>query len=173
MANVPPPMAFHTLTLQHNAIDVAVSRSGCRLAVLSATDLSVYALDMIKRPIPKPVLLWQTTAMAIHCPRHIAFVGDESIFCLTDKWDEDESYLWRSEGEQLLSLGPIIETEDVSSLVSDVDYKSLCIQFQNGALHAVDTMESSADLPPQTSLVHKLPSFAPEIRVVTIEEQVR
>jgi elongator complex protein 1 len=165
-------MAFHTLTLQHNAIDVAVSKSGCRLAVLSENDLSVYALDMHKRPIPKPVLLWQTTAIATHCPRHVVFVGDESIFCLTDKWDEDESYLWRSEGEQLVSLGPIIETEGVSSLVSDADYKTLCIQFQNGTLHAVDTTETSADLPPQTSLVHKLPSFAPEIRVVAIEEQV-
>jgi elongator complex protein 1 len=172
MANVPPPMAFHTLTLKHNAIDVAVSKSGCRLAVLSASDLSLYALDMAKRPIPKPVLVWRSDTMTAHCPRHVAFVGDESLFCLTDKWDEDESELWACEGKQLMPLGPIIETEGVSSLVSNVDYDTLCIQFRNGALHTVDTKENFADLPPRTSLVHMSPSFFPELRVVTIEDQV-
>jgi elongator complex protein 1 len=165
-------MAFHTLALEHKAIDVAISESGTRLAILSNNDIALYALDLHKRPIPKPTLLWKSGAIANHCPRHVAFIGDEQLFCLTDAWDEDESSLWRTEGTELLPLGPIIESDGASSLLPDVEYKTLCIQFQDGALHRVDTGEASADLPPQTSLLHKFPSLAPEVKVVTIAEQV-
>lgn len=166
-------MAFHTLPLQHKAIDVAISKSGSRLAVLSDRDLALYALDLHKRPIPKPVLLWQSDAIKRHCPRHVAFVGDKQMFCLTDNWDEDESCLWRYAGEKLVPLGPIVEAEGVSSLASDIDCDSLYIQLQNGAINVVNTAESSEGLPPQTSLMHKLPSFAPEFRIITHEGQVR
>lgn len=170
---MPPPMAFHTLALEHKAVDVAISRSGNRLAILSNDDLALYALDLHKRPIPKPTLLWKSDAIRNHCPRHVAFVGDDQVFCLADTWDEDESCLWRSEGTELLPLGPIIESDGASSLQPDVEHKTLFIQFQSGALHRIDTGEDSVDLPPQTSLLHKFPALAPEVRVVTIDEQVR
>lgn len=166
-------MALHTLALQHKAIDVAISKSGSRLAVLSDRGLALYALDLHKRPIPKPVLIWQSDAIKSHSPRHVAFVGDKEMFCLTDNWDEEESCLWRYAGEELVSLGPIVETEGVSSLSSGIDCDSLYIQLQNGAINLVNTTESSEGLPPQTLLVHRFPSFAPEFRVITHEEQVR
>jgi elongator complex protein 1 len=166
-------MAFHTLVLERKALDVAISRSGSRIAVLSDSDLAFYALDLNKRPVPKPVLLWRNDAFKSHCPRHIAFVGDEQLFCLTDSWDENESFLWRSKGNEVLPLGPIVEPEGVSSLVSDLDRKTLCIQLQNGALRIIDTTEDSAGLPPQTSLMHKFSSLAPEYSIATVEEQVR
>jgi elongator complex protein 1 len=165
-------MAFHTLVLERKAIDVAISKSGSRIAVLSDSDLAVYALDLNKRPIPKPVLLWRSDAIKTHCPRHVAFIGDEEVFCLTDNWDENESFLWRSKGEDLVPLGPIVEAEGVSSLISDLDRKALCVQLQNGALHFIDTVEDSADLPPQTSLMHKFSSLAPEYSIATVEGQV-
>jgi elongator complex protein 1 len=165
-------MAFHTLVLERKALDIAISKSCNRIAVLSDSDLAVYALDLSKRPVPKPVLLWRSDAIKSHCPRHVAFIGDEQIFCLTDNWDEDESFLWKSNGEEVISLGPIVEAEGVSSLISDLDRKALCIQLQNGALHMIDTAEDSAGLPPQTSLTHKFSSIAPEYSIATVEEQV-
>jgi elongator complex protein 1 len=165
-------MAFHTLSLENKAIDVAISESGTRLAVLSNTDVALYALDLHKRPVPKPSFLWKSDAIATHCPRHVAFVGDEQLFCLTDNWDEDESCLWRSEGTELLPLGPLVESDGASLLLPDIGYETLCVQFQNGALHRVDIGEASAGLPPQTSVLHQFPSLAPEVKVVTINEQV-
>jgi elongator complex protein 1 len=166
-------MAFHTLVLERKAIDVAISKSGSRIAVLSDSDLAFYALDLNKRPVPKPVLLWRSNAFQTHCPRHVAFVGDEQLFCMTDSWNENESFLWRSKGDEVLPLGPIVELEGVSSLISDLDRKALCFQLQSGALHIVDTMGDSSDLPPQTSLMHKFPSLAPEYSIATVEDQVR
>ncbi|KAL5120473.1 putative elongator complex protein 1 [Pleosporales sp. CAS-2024a] len=171
IANVPPPMAFHTLALEHNAIDVAISESGSKLAVLSNTHVAIYALDLNKRPIPKPALLWKSDAVKAHCPRHVVFVGDETLFCLTDAWGEDESSLWKSKGTDLLPLGPIIEADATSLLLSDVDYKTLFVQFQNGAMHAINSGEEAGDMPPQSSLVQKLPSFAPEVKVATVDGQ--
>lgn len=166
-------MSFHSLALESKTIDVALSKSGTRLAVLSQQDLSVYALDLNKRPVPKPSLLWKSDAVKDHCPRHVTFVGDEKIFVLTDSWDEDESSLWRSEGEFLLPQGPIVEADSISTLLSSIDSDTLYTLLQNGALHEVITDETAEDLPPQTSLVNKFPSFAPEVQVAKFEGQVR
>ena len=165
-------MAFQTVSLKNKAIDVAISGSGNRLAVLSNSDLAMYALDLEKRPIPRPVLLWRTDAIKNHCPRHIAIVGDTEVFCLTDDWDDDESSLWRTENGTLVCMGPIIDTEGASSLVSDMDYQMLCIQSQTGVLHSIDTAREASDLPPQTSTLCKLPNHAPEVKIVVFEENV-
>jgi elongator complex protein 1 len=165
-------MSLQTLALESSPIDVALSKSGTRLAVLSDRDLAVYALDLNSRPIPKPAFLWRSDSVKGNSPRHVTFLDDEQIFVLTDIWDEDQSHLWRSEGEMLLPRGPIAETESVSLLLSSVDHKSLYVQFQNGALHQVDTDEAAVDLPPQTSPIHQFPSSAPEVQVLDVEGQV-
>jgi elongator complex protein 1 len=165
-------MSLHTLALEQKPVDVALSMSGTRLAVLSDKDLAVYALDMSKRPVAKPALLWRSDALQGHSPRHVVFTGDEQIFVLTDSWDEDESCLWRSEGQELLPQGPIMEADHASFLSSSVDYQDVYVQLQNGALHHIDTDESSADLPPQTSLVHKFPAFSAEAKTVVADGQV-
>src|SRR5690348_14303656 len=100
-------MALHNLVLQRPALDVAISRSGSRLAVLSNDDLAVYALDMVSRPIPKPALLWRSTTTGSHTSRQVTFVGDEQIFILADNWEEDISALWSAENEKLILRGPI------------------------------------------------------------------
>ncbi|EOA92129.1 putative elongator complex protein 1 [Exserohilum turcicum] len=171
IANVPPPMAFQSLTLESKTIDVALSKSGTHLAVLSHHGLSVYTLDLNKRPVPKPVSLWKSDAIKDHSPRHVTFIGDDQIFVLTDNWDEDESSIWRAEGETLLPQGPIVETDRTSTLVSSIDNEALYTLLQNGALHEISADDAMADLPPQTSLVNKFPSFAPEVQVVKFEGQ--
>lgn len=166
-------MSLHTLLLESKPIDVALSKSGNRLAVLSDRDLAVYALELNKRPIPKPSLLWRSDAVKDHSPRHVTFLGEDRMFVLTDSWDEEESSLWRSEADMLLPQGPIMETEGTSLLLSDVDQKTLYTQFQSGNLHQFVIDDSTSDLPPQTSPINKFPSFAPETQVINIEGQVR
>lgn len=153
-------------------MDVALSKSGNRLAVLSDSDLAVYALDLNKRPIPKPSLLWRSDAVKDHSPRHVTFLGEDQMFVLTDSWDEEESSLWHSEGDMLLPQGPIMEAEGTSLLLSSIDQETLYSQFQSGALHQVVVDETTSDLPPQMSLVNKFPSFAPEVQLVNVEGQV-
>lgn len=119
----------------------------------------------------RPSLLWQSDALEGQSARHVTFTNDEQLYVLTDSWIEEESSLWRSEGQMLLPQGPIVEAESVSSLTTDVDYQSLYLQLQNGSLHRIDTNEAASDLPPQTSLTQKFLAFAPEAKVVTVDEQ--
>jgi len=166
-------MSLHTLILESIPVGIALSKSGNRLAVLSDSDLAVYALDLEKRPIPKPAFLWRSDAVKDHSPRHVAFLGDNQIFVLTDNWDEDEASVWRFEGDMLLTQGPIVEADSPSLLFSSVDHELVYTEFQNGALHQVVIGETTTtDLPPQTSLVHKFPSFASEVQIVSFEGQV-
>lgn len=165
-------MALHTLPIAHKAIDVEFSESSSRLAVLSDTDLAVYALDMHKRPISKPTLVWKSDAFKNCCPRHVAFVGDENICVLTDSWDDDESSLWMTAGETLELRGPVLEPHSVSSLIPSQDFRKLFLQFQDGTLHELDEIVSQNGSPPTSSLVHKFPSLAPEVTIVTAEGQV-
>ncbi|EDU46765.1 elongator complex protein 1 [Pyrenophora tritici-repentis Pt-1C-BFP] len=171
VANIPPPMSLHTLALESIPVNVALSKSGNRLAVLSDSDLAVYALDLEKRPVLKPAFLWRSGAVKDHSPRHVTFAGDGQIFVLTDSWDEDEASLWRSEGDMLLPQGPIVEADSTALLLSSVDHGILYTEFHNGALHQVVIDETTTDLPPQSTLVHKFPSFAPEVQVVKFEGQ--
>lgn len=166
-------MSLHTLALDAKPIDVALSKSGNRLAVLSDNDLSVYALDLNKRPIPKPSLLWRSDAISYSTPRHVTFFGEDQIFVLTDAWDEEESSLWQSQGDVLLPQGPIMETENASLLFSNVHQETPYIEFQNGALHQVVVDELRSDCAPLTPFVHKFPSFAPEVQTIDVEGQVR
>ena len=166
-------MSLLTLALEGMPIDIAFSKTGSRLAVLGDSYLAVYTLDLDKRPIPKPSLLWRSDAIKGHSPRHVTFVSDHQLYILSDNWDNDETSIWKNDGENLLLRGPILETEKVSSLFSNIDNSTLYVQLQNGTLCQVDTDESTTDLPPQTDVVHKIPSFSPEVQVVHVEDQVR
>lgn len=165
-------MAFCTVSLDNKPTDVALSKSGTRLAVLSDNHLAVYGLDVTKRPISRPSLLWQSDALEGHSARHVTFLDDEQLYVLTDSWIADESSLWRSEDQTLLPQGPVVEADSVSSLISGVDYQSLYLQLQNGTVHQIDTNETASDLPPQTTLTQNFPAVAPDYKVVSIDAQV-
>ncbi|KAH7357661.1 elongator complex protein 1 [Pyrenochaeta sp. MPI-SDFR-AT-0127] len=171
IANVPPPMSLHTLLLEQKPIDIALSMSGTRLAVLSEHDLALYALDMDKRPIPKPSIIWRSNMFKDHYPRQLTFIGDDQIYVVTDKWDEDESYLWRCESEELVPCGPIIERESISLLASSVDHSKLYVQQYDGVLHQINMEGGSIDISHQTSFIHKFPSLSAEIRIMNMEIQ--
>jgi len=165
-------MSLYQLSLDYKAVDVALSMSGTRLAVLSDTDVAVYALDMGKRPVPSPTLLCRIEALKGHCPRHVAFVGDEQIFVLTDRWDEENSRLWTSKGEKLVYQERVQGPGRTSSIVPSVDYQMLYLQFQDGSLHEVRKDEAPSNSSLQSRLVNKFPSFAPEVRVVIFDGMV-
>lgn len=165
IANVPPPMSLHQVGLEQKATDVAVSKSNTRLAVLSNKDLTVYALEMKKKPVPLPKLLWRSKALTGHYPRHVAFVGDDNVFVITDSWDEELCSLWTSKEQELVLLGQIDGSRQVSSLVTSLQYEKLYLQYRDGAISSIEAPESPTDVAISTTVVNKFPSFAPEARV--------
>ena len=173
IANVPPPMSLLQLPLEEKAIDVALSRSGGYLAVLSNSDVAVYMIDLKKRPMRAPTLVWRSEELVGACPRHVSFLGDDRVFVLTDSWDEEESTIWVSYDEQLLPKGPLLEPGKASSLITGVDFQNVFVNFQNGLVYELVTSEADTGLPIHTSLAMKMHSFAPEVKIVSVEGKVR
>jgi elongator complex protein 1 len=173
-------MALLQLKLERKAVDVTISKSGTRLAVLSDGKVAVYALDVTRRPVPMPSLLWSDEYvledLGHNAPRQVAFIGDEQVCVLTDNWDGYGSYLWTNEGDQqsLVQWGSVetymasLDSGSVSSLVTSVDAQKLYLQFQDGALYEVESIQQQV-----SSLVVKAPSFAPEVKVVEFDGKVR
>jgi elongator complex protein 1 len=86
LAGVPPPMAHNELALESNAIDVAFSKSGTRIAVLMDNRFSIFLWSLKSRPVPVPILessypLSDDTASR---PRQIAFLNDNEVYVLKD-----------------------------------------------------------------------------------------
>jgi elongator complex protein 1 len=165
-------MSLHKLALTHKAVDVALSMSGTRLAVLSNADVAIYTLDLKQRPVPLPTLLWRSEPFVDICPRHVAFRGDDQICVLSDAWDEDESSIWISESEELLYKGPILEATKVSSITSNVEFQRLYVHFQDGRIHEMLIDQLSNDSMLQTSLEMRLSSFASDAKITQLNGNV-
>ncbi|KAF2196937.1 elongator complex protein 1 [Delitschia confertaspora ATCC 74209] len=172
VANVPPPMSLLQLPLQHAAVDVAISKSGTQLAVLSNYDVSVYALDITKRPVSAPRLLWRSDPLDGHSLRQVSFIGDDKIFVLTDSWDEEDCSLWESQQVNLFYRGRVGQGKPISGLFTCVDSKDLHLQFLDGEIHVLEAEKASDAGSKSLSLVNKFPSFAPDVRAVCQDNKV-
>lgn len=166
-------MSLVTLTLAETPVDVAISKSGTHLAVLTSHHLAVYTLAVNTRPVSKPSLLWKSDISNDQFSRHVAFIGDDQIFVLTDGWDLNESCLWQTQEHAVMCRGPVVETENISALMTSVDKSSLHLQLQSGVLLQVITDDAATDLPPQTSIVQKFPSSSAELQVIHVSDGVR
>ncbi|KAG0156878.1 hypothetical protein PDIDSM_4060 [Penicillium digitatum] len=120
MAGVPPPMAHNELALDSNAIDVAFSKSGARIAVLMSNKLSIYLWSLKSRPVPIPILesscpLSDTVASR---PRQIAFLNENEVFVLKDT-GPNSSHIERT----------ILDTRTTESVYQAADEEQLASIF--------------------------------------------
>ncbi|KAJ5579148.1 hypothetical protein N7450_008015 [Penicillium hetheringtonii] len=86
LAGVPPPMAHNELKLDSNAIDVAFSKSGTRIAVLTQDSFAVFLWSLKTRPVPAPILesSYPLSNASTSRPRQIAFVNENEVFVLRE-----------------------------------------------------------------------------------------
>ncbi|KAL4873175.1 hypothetical protein BDV12DRAFT_209116 [Aspergillus spectabilis] len=84
LSGVPPPMAHNELALDSNAIDVAFSKTGTRIAVLMKDHFSVYLWSIKSRPVPAPILesSYPLPDDNDSRPRQIAFINDNEVYIL-------------------------------------------------------------------------------------------
>ncbi|KAI9371538.1 IKI3 family-domain-containing protein [Aspergillus egyptiacus] len=87
LSGVPPPMAHNELSLDSNAIDVAFSKTGTRIAVLMNDHFSVYLWSLTSRPVPAPILesSYPLSEVADSRPRQIAFINDNEVYMLRSR----------------------------------------------------------------------------------------
>ncbi|KAL4878550.1 IKI3 family-domain-containing protein [Aspergillus karnatakaensis] len=87
LSGVPPPMAHNELLLDSNAIDVAFSKTGTRIAVLMKDRFSVYLWSLKSRPVPIPILesSYPLSDEKDSRPRQIEFVNDTEVYILRSR----------------------------------------------------------------------------------------
>lgn len=87
LAGIPPPMAHNELPLDSNGVDVAFSKSGTRIAVLTEQTFSVFLWSLKSRPVPAPILesSYPLSDAPTSRPRQIAFVNETEVYVLTGR----------------------------------------------------------------------------------------
>ena len=119
-------MAHNELDLDSNAIDVAFSKSGARIAVLMKDHFSVFAWPLKTRPVSGPVLesSYPLSDAPDSRPRQIAFLNETEVYILKDAYPNNthierttlETRITKlayqaADSEQLLSIFPSLGHE--------------------------------------------------------------
>jgi elongator complex protein 1 len=161
-------MSLHQVSLSGNALDVAISASNSRIAVLVEHEILVFALDVHKKPIPEPTFLWRRATPLDHSPRQIAIVANEEIFLITDEWNSSVATLWKCEEQETISYGCVSGLGSGSSIAPSLSWTGLFLQTSNGSISSIDTIRP----PPDTrelnlTPVAKFPSPASLVRIAT------
>jgi len=174
VANIPPPMSLHQIDLANNAIDVAISASNKRVAVLSENDVSIYAFDIHKKPIPAPSVLWRSAIPRHHYSRQVAFKGDTDVLVLTDKREGGESALWRCREEKVELQERIEGFGCISNLFPGIEGSRLYLQSVQGSVLEVvaedDFSNTAEEL--RFRLIAKFPSPTPWVQVACYANNV-
>ncbi|KAF2809632.1 IkappaB kinase complex, IKAP component [Mytilinidion resinicola] len=167
LTNIPPPMSLHQINLPEIALDAAVSAANSRIAILTREGVYVFALDIHKKPVPEPTLVWRCASPPNHYPRQIAFVSDTDIFLITDQWNGSASTLWKCEEQGVTSYGGVSGMRSSSNITSSLDRTGLFVQTSNGAISSIATKQSAPEVEDLClASVAKFPSPVSLVQVV-------
>jgi len=141
LANVPPPMALHELSLRDNAIDVAVTHGSLLphsvgIAVLHAEGLSIYDWDpAAKLPTPPNLRCYVPLSSSPSTTRNqqICFIGEDRVAVLQSQLQgsmiQEISVGSDSLGKHMSS--PTYKAvKRISNLIGDLGRDDLCILLE-------------------------------------------
>ncbi|OJJ41142.1 hypothetical protein ASPWEDRAFT_247455 [Aspergillus wentii DTO 134E9] len=154
LSGVPPPMAHNELALDSNAIDVAFSKSGSRIAVLMKDHFSVFLWSLKSKPVACPILESSYPLSPDSRPRQIAFLNENEVYVLKTgplnnaqiEHTALESRLSKiayeaTDSEQLFTLFPTLGHE--SLWFSHVSQPGRPISYSSITLKSPDELEVS------------------------------
>ncbi|KAJ5229601.1 hypothetical protein N7489_010309 [Penicillium chrysogenum] len=123
-----PPMAHNELALESSAIDVAFSKSGNRIAVLSSNAFSVYLWSLKSRPVPVPILesSYPLSDAPASRPRQIAFLNENEVYVLKDN-GPNSSRIERTalDTRTTESVYQAVDSEQLSSIFAGIGHQAL------------------------------------------------
>ncbi|KAJ5569907.1 uncharacterized protein N7459_009337 [Penicillium hispanicum] len=128
LAGVPPPMAHNELPLDSNAIDVAFSKSGTRIAVLMKNSFSIFLWSLKNRPVAVPILesSYPLEDAPASRPRQIAFANENEVYVLKDN-GPNTSQVERTTLETRVTsvVYQATDSEQLSSIFPGVGHQAL------------------------------------------------
>lgn len=143
-------MSHNQLALESNAIDVAFSKSGTRIAVLMENRFSIYLWSLKSRPVPAPILesSYPLSDDAESRPRQIAFLNDNEVFVLKNN-GPSSSRIERTHLETRVteSVYQSAETEQLASIFAGIGHQALWISHSRQSARPISytSLEISPD----------------------------
>ncbi|PLN78888.1 elongator complex protein 1 [Aspergillus taichungensis] len=128
LSGVPPPMAHNELPLDSNAIDVAFSKSGTRIAVLMNDCFAVYLWSLKTRPVVVPILesSYPLSDAADSRPRQIAFLNETEVYVLRSSGPNKTSIERTTLGNRMTQTAyQAAESEQLFSIFSSLGHEAL------------------------------------------------
>lgn len=121
-------MAHNELPLDSNIIDVAFSKSGTRIAVLTDKSFSVFLWSLKSRPVAMPILesSYPLSDSPASRPRQIAFLDESEVYVLKES-APNTSHIERTtlETRETRVVYEAAESEQLSSIFPGVGHRSL------------------------------------------------
>ncbi|PGH27475.1 hypothetical protein AJ80_00715 [Polytolypa hystricis UAMH7299] len=131
---IPPPMAAHEVPLEANAIDIAFSKSGTQIAVLTMNGFYLYNWELKLKPTPEPTLKsFYPFSDISGRARRIVFLKEDEVYVLRQNGPFGE-HIERT----VLETGetaPVLQEREpgiVTSIFPDLDQNSLCLYQEGG-----------------------------------------
>lgn len=169
IANVPPPMAFSEIDLQGNAVDVAVSRSASRIAVLHTESVSVYKCNFAIKPVSHPELVGIYDVPTTNA-RQIAFSGDDQLAVVCSEASSAVDTIHQIDlTSEIVSL-PYDAPGKVASIFPRADHENICFEDALGNCYEVESFDESTSALQSQHLV-KLPIHCPSVEIWNDTEQ--
>ncbi|OKL58783.1 hypothetical protein UA08_05682 [Talaromyces atroroseus] len=130
LSGVPPPMAHCEISVDSNIVDIAFSRTGSRIAVLTTDNFSIFEWSLKSKPVPSPLLesSYPLPQNLNSRPRQIAFLGDSEVFVLIhhDPFDRRIERTRLDTRETIISYTASAE-EDIKSIFTSIKHDKLWI----------------------------------------------
>lgn len=129
-ANVPPPMSLCDIELQSCAVDASFSKSGARIAVLTAEGISIYSWSPKSKPVGPPKLetTIPSTTPGEYRPRRISVLNENEVYVLKHG-DASQPVIERTlvDDQKTAIVYQPSEPEHVLSMFSSIDQDKLWI----------------------------------------------
>ncbi|KAI2082021.1 putative elongator complex protein 1 [Ophidiomyces ophidiicola] len=147
VAAIPPPMALYEVALDYNAVDVAFSNSGTKIAVLANEGFALISWKLGSVPPPEPQLdRFYAFSQTSKRPRRIAIVGETDVYVLMqDDISLDMIKLLDIDTQNEKIAFASAESDRLSSIFTDLEQNTIWISKTSGGQKATSYSYISRD----------------------------
>ncbi|KAI9785683.1 MAG: hypothetical protein M1839_008700 [Geoglossum umbratile] len=140
LANIPPPMALHEVSLESEVVGVSVSQTGLRIAILRHNAIDVLKWNLKAKPKPPPSRICTVSIANEGLVRQICFVGESDLFYLCSGPSETHIIGYRLDPPNGTCIRRLAQRSDfgIARIFAGFDHKRICIQSYDGRVEQAD-----------------------------------
>jgi hypothetical protein len=133
-------MALHEVSLESEAVDVSVSQTGLRVAVLRRNAIDILEWNFEAKPIPPPSQICSVPVTNDGFTHQICFIGELDFFCLSSGLLETRITGYRLDSLNNGCFRRLGQRSDfgIARIFPRYDHEKICIQSYDGTIEQAD-----------------------------------